>query len=60
MTERYANRGSLDLLFEELLSDYRFRTPWRDFEGSVGHVTADVELHAQEPRRDSGRCAKSR
>jgi isocitrate dehydrogenase kinase/phosphatase len=43
VTERYANRGSLDLLFEELLSDYRFRTPWRDFEGSVGHVTADVE-----------------
>ncbi|HEY8266636.1 MAG TPA: bifunctional isocitrate dehydrogenase kinase/phosphatase [Steroidobacteraceae bacterium] len=44
LTERYFNRGSLDLLFEELLSDYRFRTPWRDFEGSVGHVTADVEL----------------
>ena len=45
LTERYVNRGSLDLLFEELLSDYRFRTPWRDFEGSVGHVTADIELH---------------
>ena len=44
LTERYVNRGSLDLLFEELLSDYRFRTPWRDFESSVGHVTADVEL----------------
>jgi isocitrate dehydrogenase kinase/phosphatase len=44
VSERYPNRGSLDLLFEELLSDYRFRTPWRDFEGSVGHVTADVEL----------------
>jgi isocitrate dehydrogenase kinase/phosphatase len=44
VTKRYANRGSLDLLFEELLTDYRFRTPWRDFEGSVGHVTADVEL----------------
>jgi isocitrate dehydrogenase kinase/phosphatase len=43
VTERYVNRGSLDLLFEELLSDYRFRTPWRDFEGSVGHVTKDVE-----------------
>ena len=43
VTKRYANRGSLDLLFEELLSDYRFRTAWRDFEGSVGHVTADVE-----------------
>ena len=45
LTERYVNRGSLDLLFEELLSDYRFRTSWRDFESSVGHVTADVELH---------------
>jgi isocitrate dehydrogenase kinase/phosphatase len=45
VTNRYVNRGSLDLLFEELLSDYRFRTPWRDFEGSVGHVTTDVELH---------------
>jgi len=44
VTERYVNRGSLDLLFEELLSDYRFRTPWRDFEGSVGHVATDVEL----------------
>jgi isocitrate dehydrogenase kinase/phosphatase len=44
VARRYANRGSLDLLFEEILSDYRFRTPWRDFEGSVGHVTTDVEL----------------
>ena len=44
VTKRYANRGSLDLLFEELLTDYRFRTPWRDFEGSVGHVATDVEL----------------
>jgi isocitrate dehydrogenase kinase/phosphatase len=47
VTERYFNRGSLDLLFEELLSDYRFRTPWRDFEGSVGHVATDVELKLQ-------------
>jgi isocitrate dehydrogenase kinase/phosphatase len=44
VTDHYVNRGSLDLLFEELLSDYRFRTPWRDFEGSVEHVTTDVEL----------------
>ncbi len=44
VTKRYANRGSLDLLFEELLSDYRFRTPWRGFEGSVGHVATNVEL----------------
>ena len=47
VTNRYGNRGSIELLFEELLSDYRFRTPWRDFEGSVGHVTTDVELHLQ-------------
>ncbi len=47
VTKRYVNRGSLDLLVEELLSDYRFRTPWRDFEGSVGHVTTDVELKLQ-------------
>ena len=45
VTNRYGNRGSIELLFEELLSDYRFRTPWRDFESSVGHVTTDVELH---------------
>ncbi len=45
VTNHYVNRGSIELLFEELLSNYRFRTPWRDFEGSVGHVTADVELH---------------
>ncbi len=47
VASRYVNRGSLDLLFEEILSDYRFRTPWRDFEGSVGHVTTDIELHLQ-------------
>jgi len=44
-TNRYVNRGSIELLFEELLSDFKFRTPWRDFEGSVGHVATDVKLH---------------
>jgi len=44
LARRYPNRGSLALLFEQILSDYRFRTPWRDFEGSVGHVKTDVEL----------------
>ncbi len=47
VTNSYANRGSIELLFEQLLSDFRFRTPWRDFEGSVGHVAADVRLHLQ-------------
>ena len=47
-TNRYGNRGSVELLFEELLSEFRFRTPWRDFEGSVRHVTTDVKLHLQQ------------
>jgi isocitrate dehydrogenase kinase/phosphatase len=47
VTHRYFNRGSLALLFEDLLTDYRFRTPWRDFEGSVSHVTTDVELRLE-------------
>lgn len=47
-TNRYGNRGSVELLFEELLSDFRFRTPWRDFEGSVRHVATDVKLHLQQ------------
>ncbi|MGH8249349.1 MAG: bifunctional isocitrate dehydrogenase kinase/phosphatase [Steroidobacteraceae bacterium] len=48
VTNRYANRGSVGLLVEELLSDYRFRTRWRDFEGSVEHVATDIELHLGE------------
>jgi isocitrate dehydrogenase kinase/phosphatase len=46
-TNHYVNRGSIELLFEQLLSDFRFRTPWRDFEGSVGHVATDVEMRLQ-------------
>jgi isocitrate dehydrogenase kinase/phosphatase len=47
VSNSYSNRGSLDLLIEELLSDFRFRTPWRDFEGSVGHVVTDIRAHLQ-------------
>ena len=31
-TKIYSNRGSVDLLVEELLADFRFHTPYRDFE----------------------------
>ena len=31
----YVNRGSPELLIEELLADFRFRTPYRDFDRSV-------------------------
>jgi len=29
-TKVYTNRGSVELLVEELLADFRFRTPYRD------------------------------
>ena len=42
-TKVYVNRGSLDLLIEELLADFRFRTPYRDFERSVAMVTHELK-----------------
>jgi isocitrate dehydrogenase kinase/phosphatase len=45
MTNEYANRGSLSLLIENLLGDMKFRTPWRDFEKSVAHVSAEISAH---------------
>ena len=53
-TRSYANRGSLELLFEEVLADYRFRTPYLDFERSVQIITDEVQaqcaaLSADEP-----------
>ena len=42
-TKRYINRGSPDLLIEELLADFRFRTPYRDFDRSVQRVTEEVK-----------------
>ena len=44
-TRSYANRGSLRLLVEDLLGDLRFRSPWRDFDSSVAHVSLDIEAH---------------
>lgn len=41
----YPNRGSLRLLFEEILSDFRCKAPWRDFDRSVQHVAEEVERH---------------
>ena len=44
----YANRGSLQLVLEEVLSGFRCKAPWRDFERTVGTVTAAVERHLAE------------
>ena len=36
-TNVYVNRGSLELLFEEVLADFRFRTPYRRFRPQRAH-----------------------
>jgi len=42
-TKIYVNRGSLELLVEELLADFRFRTPYRDFDRSVHTVAEELK-----------------
>ena len=42
-TKVYLNRGSIDLLVEELLADLRFRAPYRDFDRSVRVVTDELK-----------------
>jgi isocitrate dehydrogenase kinase/phosphatase len=42
-TKGYTNRGSIDLLVEELLADFRFRAPYRDFERSVKMVADELK-----------------
>ena len=42
-TKNYVNRGAVDLLVEELLADFRFRTPYRDFERSVQQVADEIK-----------------
>ena len=44
-TNVYGNRGSLELLFEEVLADFRFRTPYLDFDRSVRIITNEVRAH---------------
>jgi len=36
-TELYTNRGSLELIIEDLLGDIRLRSPWIDFEKKRAH-----------------------
>jgi isocitrate dehydrogenase kinase/phosphatase len=52
-TNTYVNHGSLSLLFEDLLGDVRFRSPWRDLDHSIAHVTGEVRafLEARGERR---------
>jgi isocitrate dehydrogenase kinase/phosphatase len=45
VTNSYVNRGSLQLLFEDLLGDLPFRSRWRDFDTSLAHVIAGISAH---------------
>jgi isocitrate dehydrogenase kinase/phosphatase len=44
-TNSYVNHGSLPLLFEDLLGDVRFRSPWRDLDKSIAHVAGEVHAY---------------
>lgn len=46
-TNSYVNHGSLALLFEDLLGDVRFRSPWRDLGKSIDHVVSEVRAYLQ-------------
>ena len=42
ITQRYLNRGSVELLVEDVLGDLRFRCPRRDLERSVRSVATEI------------------
>jgi isocitrate dehydrogenase kinase/phosphatase len=46
-TTTYLNRGSLELLFEEVLADFRFRTPYLDFDRSIRIITNEVRAQCE-------------
>ena len=46
-TTVYGNRGSLELLFEEVLADFRFKTPYLDFDRSVRVITNEVRAQCE-------------
>lgn len=46
-TNVYVNRGSLELLFEEVLADFRFRTPYVDFDRSIRTITNEVRAKCE-------------
>lgn len=46
-TNTYINHGSLALLFEDVLGDVRFRSPWKDLDNSIRHVTTEVQRHLE-------------
>jgi isocitrate dehydrogenase kinase/phosphatase len=52
-TNTYLNHGSVPLLFEDVLGDVRFRSPWKDLDKSILYVASEVTayLHVKNERR---------
>jgi isocitrate dehydrogenase kinase/phosphatase len=48
VTNAYVNRGSLGLLFEEVLADFRFKTPYKNFDKSVSMIATAVGAQCTE------------
>ena len=46
-TNVYMNRGALELLFEEVLADFRFRTPYLDLDRSVRTIANEVSAQCE-------------
>jgi isocitrate dehydrogenase kinase/phosphatase len=46
-TNTYLNHGSLSLLFEDVLGDVRFRSPWKDLDKSILYVAQEVTSYLQ-------------
>jgi isocitrate dehydrogenase kinase/phosphatase len=46
-TNTYLNRGSLQLLLEDLLGALHFRSKWKDFDQSVAHIAAEINAHVR-------------
>jgi isocitrate dehydrogenase kinase/phosphatase len=40
----YHNRGSIPMLLEEILTEFKCKTPWRDFERSIAQVAEEIEV----------------
>ena len=59
-TNTYQNHGSLSLLFEDLLGDVRFRSPWRDLDKSVAHVAGRGARTPDAPAASGARWSASR
>jgi len=49
-TNTYVNYGSIPLLIEDLLGDVRFRSPWKDLDNSIAHVTTELSNYLRSSR----------